>query len=401
MADPRRIFWLLCFSTLGIYVAQGLLYPGLPLYLTRELGTSKAIAGLIMTSTSLSAIAARPWAGAFIDRRGRRPLILAGPAVIILTTLALLQFHNVWWVLAMRLTQGVGGAMGYSSSAAMAADLAPPAQRTRYLARFGTFFYIGFAVGPWLAEWLIGRSGFSAVWLMVAACAGGGMVIASFLPETAPPKDAAAAGQAPAALALKKRLFHPAAVGPGVVLFCVGVGWTALSAFLALYARQIGMGSSGPLFLTLSITVLCTRALAGSLADRLGKATVLYPSVIAVVAGMALLAAWQRPGAAYLGVVLFGGGFSGLFPVLFAAVVDRAPDGERGAAMGSFNVFFDIGSPIGGYGVGQLIDWGGFGLGFGAMAGLAVVGGLLMPWMLRANAAPQGCGGAVPLATSS
>ena len=222
---------------------------------------------------------------------------------------------------------------------------------------------------------------------MVAGCAGVGMVIASFLPETRPGRQAGDGTAAPAPLSLRMRFLHPAAVGPGVVLFCVGVGWTALSAFLALYTRQIGMGSSGPLFLTLSITVLCTRALAGSLADRWGKATVLYPSVVAVVAGMALLAAWQRPGAAYVGVVLFGGGFSGLFPVLFAAVVDRAPDAERGAAMGSFNVFFDLGSPIGGYGVGQLIDWGGFGLGFGTMAALAAVGGLIMPGMLRGNAA--------------
>lgn len=383
--DARGTFWLLCGSTLGVYVAQGLLYPGLPLYLTRELGTSKAVAGLIMTSTSLSAIAARPWAGAFIDRRGRRPLLLAGPLVVVITALGLLAVANVWWVLAMRLIQGVGSAMGYSASAAMAADLAPPEQRARYLARFGMFFYIGFAIGPWLAELLIGQSGFDVVWLTVAGCALVGVIVAWFLPETGVARGAAAGPPMP----LRRRFMHPAAVGPGLVFFCLGVGWTALSAFLALYARDVGMGSSGPLFLALSVTVLCTRAFAGSLADRLGKAAVLYPSVVAVVGGMTILAVFRQPGPAYVGVVLFGGGFSGLFPVLFAMVVDRAPDTERGAAMSSFNLFFDVGSPLGGYGVGQLIDWGGFGLGFGSMAALGLVGALAMPQMLRSDAASR------------
>ena len=87
---PQRTFWLLCLATLGNFVAQGLLYPGLPLYLTDELGTSKAVAGLVVSSMSLAAIGFRPWAGGFIDRRGRRPLLLAGPLVTALSGVGLL-----------------------------------------------------------------------------------------------------------------------------------------------------------------------------------------------------------------------------------------------------------------------------------------------------------------------
>ena len=55
-------FWVLCGATLGTVLAQGLLYPALPLYLTGELGTSKAVAGLVVSSTSVAAVAVRPWA---------------------------------------------------------------------------------------------------------------------------------------------------------------------------------------------------------------------------------------------------------------------------------------------------------------------------------------------------
>ena len=237
-------------------------------------------------------------------------------------------------------------------------------------------FYVGFAAGPWLAELLIGGPGFAAVWWTVAVASAVAAAIGALLPET----GLARAGTDYVAprLSIWHRLFHPAAVGPGIVFFCVGVGWAALAAFLAIYARDIGMATSDSLFLVLSLTVLATRALAGSLADRLGPNVVLFPCIGAVVAGQLVLAVFREPATAYLGLVLFGAGFSGLFPVLFTIVVDRAPEAERGAAMSSFNVFYDIGAPLGGYGVGALIDAGGFEAGFGATALLSVAGGIAL-----------------------
>ena len=46
-AGWKRIFALVCASTIGTFIAHGLLYPALPLYLTDQLGTTKATAGLV------------------------------------------------------------------------------------------------------------------------------------------------------------------------------------------------------------------------------------------------------------------------------------------------------------------------------------------------------------------
>jgi MFS family permease len=250
-------------------------------------------------------------------------------------------------------------------------------------------FYVGFAAGPWLAELLIGGPGFPAVWWTVAGASVAAGVVGALLPETA----FAGAGDAERVvpqLSVWHRLFHPAAVGPGIVFFCTGVGWAALAAFLAIYARDIGLGTSDSLFLVLSVTVLATRGLAGSLADRLGPNVVLFPCIGAIVAGQLVLGAFREPSTAYLGLVLFGAGFSGLFPVLFTIVVDRAPEAERGAAMSSFNIFYDLGAPLGGYGVGALIDAGGFEAGFGATAMLAAAGGIALAAYNRRLRLPSG-----------
>lgn len=371
-------FALICLSTLGNFVAQGLLYPALPLYLTRELGTSKAVAGLVVSMLALSSIAIRPWAGGFIDRVGRRPLLIAGPVLATISAAGLLTLKFVVAVLAMRLIQGAGSAITYSSAVAAVADVAPLHKRAGYLALFSTFFYIGFALGPFIAELLIESSGFPAVWWTVAGFTTFGAIVATFVRETRPATLAA-----PPKVPLLHRLFHPSARLPGMVFFCMGIGWTAIASFLSLYARDIGLSSSDVLFVALSISVLATRFISGGLADRFGRMAVVVPSLVLVIAGLAGLAVFDSTVGAVISLATFGVGYSGGFPALLTMVVDRAPDRERGVAMASFNVYFDIGAPLGGYGVGQLIDWGGFGLGFGFSALAAGVGLLFLPAMRR------------------
>lgn len=371
-ATASRTMTLLCVAAMGTFLSQGLLYPALPLFLRDELGTSLGTAGLVMSSMSVAALACRPWAGRFLDTRGRKPFLIAGPLITLCTAAGLLVLHTVPSTLVLRMFQGVANAMFYGAATATVADIAPAERRATYLARYSLFFYLGFAVGPAVAELLIDHWGFSAVWIaVIVACTWGATLAAVALPETGERRE-------PVPMRLIDRFFHPAAIGPGIPYFCVGVGWTAVGAFLALYARHIGLASSGWLFAALSVTVMITRSMSGNLADRFGRRAVATPCALSVAAGLAVLAALQRPAAAFVGVVLFAAGYAGIFPTLLAMVVDRAPDAERGQAMGSFNQYFDIGAPIGGFVTGRLVDWAGYGAGFGAMAGVALLGAVLL-----------------------
>jgi len=368
----------MCVVGLGMFLSQGLLYPAIPLYPTDELGTSKATAGLVASSLSIAAIAGRPLAGWFIDARGRKPLIVAGPVIIAASALGLLATSTVGAALALRFMQGFGTPMFYGGANATVADIAPVERRARFLAGFSLFFYLGFAAGPALAEYLIARQGFEAVWVAVAVSAGVGAVLAALvLPET---RDAQAAAARPPGgrIPLWQRFFHPAAIGPGAVYFSIAISFTSVTTFLALYAREIGMASSERLFLTLSATVVATRLATGGLADRFGRLAVAVPAALSVAAGLGVLAAAPNPTGAFVGVVLFGAGYAGAFPTLLAMVVDRAPEAERGQAMSSFTLFFDLGSPLGGLVVGRLIDVGGFGLGYAVAGTVSACGGIAM-----------------------
>ena len=54
--------------------------PYLTLYLTEEIGTSAALAGVLLALFSIGAFAGTPLGGVGSDRLGRRPVMIAGLA---------------------------------------------------------------------------------------------------------------------------------------------------------------------------------------------------------------------------------------------------------------------------------------------------------------------------------
>ncbi len=364
-----RAFWLLCGATLFEFVALGVFLAGLPLYLTGELHRSRAAVGLTVGAFSLSALLLRPVIGRLADRRGRKPFLAAAPVIIVVSSLGLAVADSLAAVVALRILQGVAGAAFYTSAATVATDLAPDGRRAEFISRFSLFLYAGFAVGPTIAEWSVSHHGFTRTWLLAGASAAVAFALIARLPETRPE----VLGEfAPT----KLRLVHPAAVGPGLVLMTAAVGYVTISTFSPLYARHIGMASSGPLYLAFSFTVIGVRLVSGRVADRYGPLTAAFPGVALAVAGLGVLALTPGTAFALVGVVTFGAGFALLFPALMALTVDRVEDRERGEALGSTVAFFDVGALFGGYLVGAVSDWAGFGAAFLTPALLAAVGGL-------------------------
>lgn len=363
------------------FLAIGMIIAAVPRYSSETLGASKALVGLASTSFFVAALLVRPVAGRLLDRFGRRPFLRWPLVALTVLALSLFAAHSIWAVAVMRFVQGAVGSTFYTAAAAATTDLAPPDRKASAIARISVAIYLGFALGPAIGEVLFDRSP-GWVWFGVAVMHGIALVIVFGLPETrvapaalAPvvpsPTPALAGGVEPAVISGGSRWIHPAVVLPGVVLGAIAVGYTSITTFSPLYAREVGLPSSGPLYATFALSVMVVRAVSGRLADRRGHVAVALPGAVAVSAGLALLALVQQPAAAFVGVALAGLGFGLTFPALTVIAVDRAPDAERGAALGSFLAFNDLGQGAGGPLVGAVVDRWGFGWGYGVPSLLA------------------------------
>ncbi|MDQ3106669.1 MAG: MFS transporter, partial [Actinomycetota bacterium] len=300
------------------------------------------------------AVFSRPFVGRRMDAIGRKWFLRGGPVLIAISAVGLLFADSLPAVIGLRLVQGLAGSAFYTSAATVATDLAPLEKRADYISRFSLFLYAGFAAGPALGEILIETQSYAWAWWAAVASSIVALAIAVNVPETRPDRPEL---EGPPA---RRRWVHPAALGPGLVLLTVAVGYTAISSFTPLYARSIGMGSSGGLYATFAVTILVVRLVSGRLADRFGRAAVAFPGLVSGALGMFVLAAIPRPAAAFVGVALFGAGHALIFPALMALTVDRVSDRERGEALGSFTACFDVGASTGGYLVGFVADAAGF-----------------------------------------
>jgi MFS family permease len=366
----RARFGLLCGATFFHFLAMGVFLSGLPLFVSDELGGSKAAVGIAVGSFSITAVFSRPFVGRRMDAVGRAWFLRAAPVLIAASAVGLLFAHALWSVIALRLLQGLAGASFYTAAATVATDLAPEERRAEYISRFSLFLSGGFAAGPALGEALIGSKSYAWAWGAAIASSAVAFVFAMTVTETKPDRPVVARTDDGA----RRRFVHPAAVGPGLVLMTFAVGYTAISSFTPLYARSIGMGSSGPLYVTFALTILAMRLVSGRLADRFGRSTVALPGLVAGVAGMVLLASIATPAAAFVGVSLYGAGHALLFPALMALTVDRVGDEERGEALGSFTACFDLGAAVGGYVVGFVADRAGYAAAWATPAVLCVAG---------------------------
>jgi len=350
---------------MGMYIAA------VPLFVHFELGASRAIVGLAVGSFFPGAILMRPIIGAGLDSWGRRPFVLVATGIATLTSLLFLFADSVWFVIMLGLLRGFVGAAYYTGAATIATDIGPESRRAEVIALFSLFLYGGFAIGPGIGEWLAENVSFSVVWMTAAGLSALAFAFATGLPETL---ELTEEEERPPG---GRFGLHRAGLAPGLVLVGAASGYTAITGFAPLYAREIGLATSGGLYATFSLTILGFRLVTRKLADRHGRLQIALPGLFMNTLGLATLALFRSAFAAYLAVAIFGIGFALLFPALMAFTADRVAESQRGSAMTTFTMFFDFGALIGTYVVGLIADNLGFGAGFGlpaAMCALATLG---------------------------
>lgn len=363
-----------------IYLALGAMFSATPRFVTEQLGGSRAVAGFSVSIFFLAAVLARPVAGRLIDRLGRRPFLVVPPLVM---AVVLLCFHGARWVpvvLALRVMQGAAGSVFYVAAVTASTDLAPIERRASAVARLSIAIYLGFACGPALGELLMDRSP-AATWTVLALLMVLGSAIASTMSETRPPAPTPARGMGSAAP--RQPLLHRGAVLPGIVLLALGVGYTSVTAHSALYARSIGLGSSGVLYATFAISVLLVRLGSGRLADAIGPVRVIFPGIGSLTLGLLVLSLLDRPASAIAGVALVGTGWALVFPAIVAWMSAVVPETQRASALGSLVAFMDVGQGLGGYAVGAVADLGGFGWAYALPGALAALSAAPMALAVR------------------
>src|SRR5918996_5299254 len=355
-------------ASLAYFTADGLLLPAVPLYVEGPLGGGDVAVGITVGAFSVTALLLRPWAGGLGDRRGRRLLMEEGGATVGLSVAGYALATSVPVLAALRLVSGVGEAFFFTGAAAAVTDMAPEARRGEAVSFFSLALYVGIGVGPLIGEALIAEAGFPVTWLVAAGCAGLAAVLTLGVPETRPERTAEDGSV---------RLLHPAAIRPGTALLTSVWGMSGFFAFVPLYALDIGLHGSRFVFLTYSAIVVAIRLFGARIPDLIGPVVASRSSLATSTVGLAVVATWRSPVGLFVGVSIFAVGSALAFPALMMLALRGTPPSQRGAIIGTFTAFVDLGFGIGPATLGVVSEAFGY-LGLFLTASAVAAGGLAL-----------------------
>jgi MFS family permease len=324
-------------------------------------------------------------AGALADRYGRKPVLVAGWLFALPVPLLLIWAPEWRWILVANVLLGLNQGLAWSSTVIMKIDLVGPTRRGLAMglneaAGYGAVALTALATGLIAAEAGLRPAPFF-LGMAFAAVGLGASVL--FVRETRAhvaieqPDRSGVPWRTVAAAATYRDPSLSAASQAGLVNnLNDGMAWGLLPLFYA--ARGLSIGEIGILAAAYpAVWGLCQIG-TGALSDRIGRKGLIVAGMLLQAAAIGSIALGSTFGAWLLGAALLGLGTAMVYPTLLAVVADVAAPSWRGAAVGVYRLWRDLGFAAGAIMAGLLADAAGMAFAIASIAVLTAVSGFVV-----------------------
>jgi MFS family permease len=322
----------LAYAQFLLYMAVYMLLPVMPYWIANGWGVSYVEAGWITALFAPAMWLTGPFNSYLIDAFPRKSVAIWGCLVFIAATVGMLYVNPLWMVVVLRLAQGVAFSVATMAiGSTLAIDVAPSNRRTDANVAFLWIARVGMALGLACGYLLYSYEGLTAVWLAAAVLAG---VAFLCIPMVSVPFRA----PLHAPLCTLDRFFLPRAWVPMVIL---------------LWVVTVGGVVANCIYLQMAYFMLVAGVLVGWVVWRwmipgLPRAAALQLGQAASFAGLLLLAfASNEAMTQCIASFLTSLGLCLTASFLFHEMVDRAKHCERGSAVNSFQLLWELGMMIG------------------------------------------------------
>ena len=369
-----RDFLLLCASTFLFSGSMFLLLVILPLFVVQELQGAESQVGIVAGVFAVAAVLTRPFTGPLVDLWSRKSGLRLGALIFSLAPALYTLAGSVPVMLGLRFFHGTGIATYTTASSVMVADLAPPSRRGEAMGYHGMMLNLAMAIGPALGAALLEPLGFAGLFWLAAAVALASLLLAQLIHESPrPPRSNLAGGERPHG-GKHPPLLSRTALLPALVAVCMTMPFAAVLTFLPLFVRAHQLGNPGLFFMVFSLVMMASRLIAGTWSDRFGRAAVILPGMVLLAAAMMTLAYSTSVTGLLSAAVLQGLGYGGVQPALMALAVDRSTEHDRGPALATLMLAFDIGHGLSSMGLGLILEQTNFTVMYLCTGGIALAG---------------------------
>ena len=336
MKTSRNVF-ALGFVSLFTDISSEMVFGLLPLFLTGQLGASKALIGLVEGTAEMLGYTVRMASGTVSDKvQKRKPLVVIGYSLSAAVK-PLFAFAGGWGdVFAVRSVDRVGKGIRTAPRDALISESVEDAKAGRAFGIHRSMDQAGAIIGPLIAFALFPYVGFAGVFYLslvpaVAAVA----ILALFVKEKFMPTQV----RRSIAFNIKSVLAERRFVALLVIMGVFSVGAFNFS-FVLLRASDLGVADGTVVLVYAVINGAHTLVgfPAGALADRIGRETMLSISYGIFLVSTVLMLASTSSAHAYVLAAVYGA-YIGIAETVQRALVPKyVPSHLRGTAYGLYNM---------------------------------------------------------------
>jgi len=349
----NRVVIALSAARLGDAIGNSILFIVLPLFVTQLPSPIISLpdtvrVGLLISTFGLVNALLQPFAGAWIDRIGRRkPFILLGLVLMGLATLGFLLASRYTDLLFLRLLQGLGVAITIPAALALMVGSSKKETRGGSMGLYTTSRMIGLGIGPLLGGALYDHFGFNAAFF-----AGAGFIVLALIlvqlwihEEPAPQSSSKPA---------RFRIIDPSLLTAGIIgvslaTFVMAGSFSMMVALEDQFNERLNMTAFifGIAFSALLLSRVFTQVPLGRLSDRIGRKPLIIGGLLLMAPSTALLGYAATPIQLIIIRLVQGLASAGIAAPAFAIAGDMSQAGSEGRQMSFITMGFGLGIALG------------------------------------------------------
>ena len=353
-------------------ICSSMIIQALPLYVM-ELGSSEAVAGLIMGIYTIASLVCRPFFGNMVDTRGRQSVLIIGVIIILTTCFSFSLTSIVAVILFIRGVQGAGYSAFSTAAGTIVADVLPQNRLSEGIGYYGVSFNIASSFGPALMLFMRDHLGYKSIFFATGAISILTFLLGFTLKYERKSDKSVKATQNPSKKLTLDSVVEKTAIPGALVLILIMLPNGLIASFLVKYSETLGVGGIGLYFTFNAIAMILSRLFVGRICDRVGAQRALPPGLMLIFGGILLIAFARSLFIFIVAGMMLGFGYGIVNPTIQAFVMKSAPLHRRGAASATYYSSMDLGSGAGSILGGIMTQWIGFTTSF-AIFSLFMVG---------------------------
>lgn len=335
-------FLLICLSSLFFSASYNMLIPELPSYLTGLGGAEYK--GLIIALFTLTAGLSRPFSGKLTDTIGRKPVLIIGALVCVITGMFYPILTSVSGFLFLRLLHGFSTGFSPTAIATYVSDIIPSNRLGEAMGVQGLCFSTGLALGPALGSYVKLLTNYNVLFYSSSIMALLSIVLVFKVQETLQTKQAF---MLKTLLISKSDVLAKEALLPAMITFVSYLGFGIILTLIPDWSDHLGIINKGTFFIAFTIASVLVRIIAGKVSDVYGRKFVIIIGLLILTLALILLGKFESINGLLVSAILYGVAMGILSPTINAWTIDLSKPSTKGKSIATMYIALEASIGLG------------------------------------------------------